>query len=107
MKDDFFRKLDEIKAFRAESQQNGGVPLLRLVEVAKQDTDQALIVRQFLLGCYNGSNRFDLTDFRRLDLNLFQDCLKVLAMDYGCFKEIHEYIENGSKLFQSWANGGH
>lgn len=47
MKDDFFRKLDEIKAFRVESQQNGGVPLLRLVEVAKQDTDQALIVRQF------------------------------------------------------------
>ena len=102
MKDDFFTKLANIDAFKAKSQDVGELALVRLVEIAQQSNTQALIVRGFLLGCYNGENRFDLTDFRRLDLEIFQDCLAVLAMDWSCKHEIHEYVPNGGNLFQSW-----
>lgn len=103
--DDFFLKLVQADTFKAKSQDVGELALVRLVEIAQQDSDQALVIRQFLIGCYNGSNLFNLTDFRRLDLSLFQDCMAVLAMDWGCKREIHEYIPNGSKLFQSWVKG--
>ena len=104
MKDDFFTKQAQAESFKAQVQKTGEVSLGQLYQIAQGDTDQSLIVRAFLLGCYNGENRFDLTDFRRLDLVVFQQCLSVLNMDWGCKREIHEYLPNGSKVFQSWVN---
>lgn len=105
MSKNLFVNLAMIDDFKAKSQEVGEDAVIRLAMIADRDTDQALIVRQFLLGCYNGSNLFNLTDFRRLDLAIFQDCMAVLAMDWGCKREIHEYVPNGSKLFQAWAKG--
>lgn len=80
--------------------------------MAKSDTGQSLVVRKFLLGCYDGQRfPFDLTDFRQLDLNLFQDCMAILAMDRSPTREVHEYLDgpeykglvNGGALFEQWA----
>jgi hypothetical protein len=103
IKNNLFAQLAKVDTFRAKAHEQGEPALQRLVVIAQQGTDQSLIVQKFLLGCYNGCYRFDLTDFRGLDLSIFQDCMSVLAMDWGLKKEVHEYIPNGSKLFQSWA----
>lgn len=103
VKDDFFKKLAQAENFKAQVQETGEVSLRQLYQIAQGNNAQALIVRAFLLGCYNGENRFDLTDFRRLDLVVFQQCLSVLNMNWGCKREIHEYLPDGAKVFSQWA----
>lgn len=83
-----------------------GVPALeRLAIIAKRDTGQAATVRLFLLGLYNGYRfPFDLTRLRGLDSDLFTACIDVLTMDArATVKEIHQYFENGTELFEAWA----
>lgn len=75
--------------------------LHRLVPVALRPSGQGRAVGRFLLGLYNGEDfPFDLTDLRSLDLVLFEDCLKVLMMDYSPELEVHERIQNGSRIWQ-------
>lgn len=78
-----------------------GIPaLMRLVKVAQSDTGQSQVCGRFLLGLYNGPcYRFDLTDFRRLDTALFDDCLSVLQMDANPIREVHRLIEDGDAVF--------
>jgi len=85
-----------------------GIPALhRLAKIAQRDTGQAVTVRLFLLGLYNGYRfPFDLTNFRVLDSDLFTDCMVLLTMDArATVQEIHQYLENGSELFEDWAQG--
>ncbi|MFL1616194.1 hypothetical protein GHT89_16480 [Acinetobacter baumannii] len=112
MKDKLFQQLHQEESFRQEAQEKGVPILKRLFEVAKSDTGQSLLVRKFLLGCYDGQRfPFDLTNFRQLDLNLFQDCMAILAMDRSPSREVHEYLDgpdykglvNGGELFEQWA----
>ena len=104
MKKSLFAQLAKVDTFRATAHEQGEPALHRLIKIANQDTGQSIVVRKFLLGCYNGSNHpFDLTDFRGLDLSIFQDCLAVLSMDWGLKKEVHQYVPDGGKLFQSWS----
>lgn len=79
-----------------------GIPaLLRLVKVALSDTGQSQVCGRFLLGLYNGPcYRFDLTDLRRLDAVLFDDCMSVLRMDANPVREIHNLIEDGDVVFR-------
>lgn len=99
-----FRQQAQIQDFKSKAQQNGGIALHRLVEIAHQDTGQSYVVRKFLLGCYDGQRfPFNLTDFRSLDLSIFQDCQAVLAMDWSPAKEVHSYVEDGSRVFEAWA----
>ena len=71
---------------------------------AGTDTGRSRRVAAFLLGCYNGTRfPFDLTDFRGLDYELFDDCMKVLRMDSQPLKEVHRYFENGGKRFEEMA----
>lgn len=64
--------------------------LLRLWEIANGHSGQCRVVARFLLGLYNGEDfPFDLTDFRSLDQEIFNDCLAVLTMDYHPEQEIH------------------
>lgn len=89
-----------------------GVPaLLRLVPIAQRDTGQSGVVGRFLLSLYNGNNYpFDLTELRRLDLAIFEDCLLLLRMDYQPTREIHDYLTKGEQVFthlvHCWANRG-
>lgn len=99
--------LQEVLARRKERmamEEPGKQALMRLFEVAQRDTGQSRRVASFLLGCYNGTRfPFDLTDFRDLDYELFDDCMTVLRMDSQPLQEVHRYFENGGKRFEEMA----
>lgn len=102
--------MNQILAYDAERQevQNDGLPALkRLIVIAMKDTGQAITVRRFLLGLYNGpSFPFDLTNLRGLDKQLYYDCIAVLTMDArATVQEIHRYIKDGGIIFENWAKG--
>lgn len=64
--------------------------LRRLWQIAQGHSGQCRYVAAFLLGLYNGQRfPFDMTNFRGLDAAIFQDCLKVLVMDYAPRAEVH------------------
>lgn len=42
-----------------------------------------------------------MTDLRRLDYELFDDCIAVLKMDFQPQKEVHRYFENGGAIWQA------
>lgn len=84
--------------------------LQNLTRVALQDSGQSRVVGRFLLGLYNGREyRFDLTDFRLLDGELFDDCLALLRMDNQPEREVHEHLVDGEAIFaklrQRYGNG--
>jgi hypothetical protein len=88
-----------------------GIPALqRLMVMARRDTGQSCRVAKFLLGLYNGHRfKFDLTDFRGLDAEVFDDCIKVLKMDADPRKEVCDYFDNGNlfeQLAEDWGLGG-
>lgn len=79
---------------------SGMQALNRLIPVAVRPTGQGRAVGRFLLGLYNGPEyRFDLTELRGLDLSKFEDCLRVLMMDYSPEVEIHERVPNGQAIW--------
>lgn len=83
---------------------DAGVEALeRLLPIAHGDSGQCGVVANFLLNLYNERFRFDLTDFRRLDRPIFNDCMAVLKMDFTPEKEVHRYFENGSQIWQKLA----
>lgn len=88
-----------------EIRTKGEAALRRLFDVATSDTGQAGVVAAFLLGLYNGSRfRFDLTELRRLDWALHDDCLAVLRMDHIALQEVHLYFADGGKRFEDLAD---
>jgi len=103
----FAARRAEIAAFQARLpalRTAGFEALQRLMPIAQCDTGQSQVIARFLLSLYNGDRfPFDLTDFRRLDLALFNDCMAVLAMDFSPEKEVHKYFENGGERFESLA----
>lgn len=94
------RQRQELKKFRAE----GVEALTRLLKIALGHSGQCRIVAMFLLSLYNG-NRFkmDLTDFRCLDREIFEDCLAVLKMDKRPAQEVHTYFKNGGQIWEKLA----
>ena len=80
----------------------GEAALHRLYSVAQGDTGQSGVVARFLAGLYNGQRvPFDLTDFRRLDDALYEDCMALLRMDARhCVQEVHNYVENGGRKWE-------
>ena len=82
----------------------GEAALQDLIPVAQGDTGQSGVVARFLLGLYNGARfPFDLTEFRRLDRDLFEKCLAVMTMDFQPAREIHEHLDDGSHIFEELA----
>lgn len=89
---------------RPAIQAAGEAALQRLYKVAIQHSGQCRIIARFLLGCYNGRRfPFDLTDFRAIDEELFQDCLAVLRMDARPEREVHLHFKFGGKKFEKLA----
>lgn len=71
--------------------------LKRLLPIAQGSSGQCRRVASFLLSLYNGDRfKFDLTDFRGLDRNIFNDCMAVLAMDFQPEMEVHMYFDLGN-----------
>lgn len=87
-----------------EIRKTGETALHELLPVALRDTGQSEVIARFLLGLYNGTRfPFDLSEFRRLDRELFNKCQQVLAMDFQPEKEVHRFFADGSELFESMA----
>lgn len=80
----------------------GVAALRRLFLVAQSDSGQCRFIARFLLGLYNGTRfPFDLTDFRVIDEQLFNDCMLVLRMDARITqKEVHCYFDRGGEMFE-------
>src|SRR5690554_241255 len=94
--------LQQMLERRRQTQTAGIAALQRLVKVARGDTGQSGVVGRFLLGLYNGPEfKFDLTDFRRLDQALHDDCMAVLRMDYTPVQEVHLYFKNGEEIWRA------
>ena len=78
--------------------------LARLLNIARGHSGQCRHVAAFLLGLYNGNRfKFDLTDFRCLDREIFEDCLEVLKLDYCPVREVHQYFKNGGRIWEDLA----
>lgn len=97
---DIVAMLAERDARQARAGAEGVPALRRLVAVAQRDTGQSRVVGRFLLGLWNGSDfAFDLTDLRALDAELHDDCLAVLRLDQYPVNEVHQYIEDGDRIW--------
>jgi hypothetical protein len=86
---------------RREEAIAAGLPALkRVLAVARRDTGQSQVCGRFLLSLYNGpAFPFDLTDLRRLDVELHDDCLAVLRLDASPEKEVHKYFVDGDRIW--------
>jgi hypothetical protein len=79
----------------------GLAALRRLLPTAQGKTEQGGVVASFLLGLYDGGRfPFDMTNFRRLDYRVLQDCMAVLQMDHSPTHPIHAYFPNGTKIWE-------
>lgn len=101
MRDIILTQLRHYEEQLPEVREAGIAALRRLLDVARSDTGQSGVVALFLLGLYNGRDfKFDMTELRRLDRELFEDCLTLLRMDHNPEKEVHQYFENGQDIWQ-------
>lgn len=65
-------------------------------------TSGARIIASVLCSLYNGNRcKVDLTDLRMLDQSNFEHVLNVLRLDYAPAKEVHEYFNNGSAIWEA------
>lgn len=98
------REIDQLHAQLPAIRMEGEAALRRLLPVAQRDTGQSSVVARFLLNLYNGERfPFDMTDLRRLDFDLFDDCIAVLKMDFQPAKEVHTYFTDGGKIWEALA----
>lgn len=75
--------------------------LQRLWAIANGHSGRAGTVARFLLGLYNGQRfPFDLSEFRKLDVATFEDCLQALQMDCRPHQEVHGVLGVGSEEFE-------
>lgn len=82
----------------------GEPALARLASMAVRPTGQGAVLGRFLLGLYDGQTYpFDLTELRGLDLDLFEDCLRVVMMDYSPEVEVHQRVPNGPAIWRELA----
>ena len=81
------------------------VALRHLWVIANGHSGQCRIVARFLLGLYNGTRfPFDMTDFRCLDSELFEECLTVLRMDNTPAAEVHVLLGVPGQAFEKLAD---
>jgi hypothetical protein len=74
------------------------------LNIARGHSGQCRYVAGFLLGLYNGERfKFDLTDFRCLDREIFDDCLEVLKLDHSPVQEVHCYFKDGGRIWEDLA----
>ena len=97
-------KREAYERARPAIEAEGKAALGRLWTIAQGDSGQCRHVAGFLLGLYHGGRfRFDLTDLRCVDSEIFDDCIAVLKMDSRPKQEVHMYFENGGAKFEALA----
>ena len=81
----------------------GLAALSRLLPVAQRDSGQSGVIARYLLSLYNGTAYpFPLTDLRKLDTALYQDCIALLHMDNRPEQEVHTYVANGEVIWDGF-----
>jgi hypothetical protein len=64
-------------------------------------TNSARVIASVLCSLYNGNRcKIDLTGLRLLDQANFEHVLSALRLDHSPVREVHEYFENGSALWE-------
>lgn len=102
--DEWLREIKQAKHAQEVAHAAGVPALRRLFKVANGNSGQCRKVAAFLLGLYNGQRfPFDMTDFRSVDAELFDDMMLVLRMDNRLLQEVHNYFENGGQAFEQLA----
>jgi hypothetical protein len=97
---DLAHRMRDAEQRRAVAREKGFSALKRILAVARRDTGQSRVCGRFLLSLYNGTAfPFDLTDLRRLDADLHDDCLAVLLLDQSPEKEVHQYFVDGDRIW--------
>lgn len=97
----FLDGLNSFEQHRTQARAEGLNALQRLADAARDDTGQSEIIGRFLLGLYNGyAYPFNLVSLRGLDIDLHDDCMAVLRLDYQPEQEVHEYLADGPELFR-------
>jgi hypothetical protein len=82
----------------------GEKALHRLLPIAQGDGIQNQVVRSLLLGCYNGQDfPIDPASLRVLNRSVMEDCIALLLMDPAPAMEVHQYVENGSSVYNGMA----
>ena len=72
---------------------SGEKALRRLFVIANGHSGQCRHIAAFLLGLYHGGRfRFDLTDLRCIDSELFDDCMTVLTMEVN---DLETWLSSG------------
>lgn len=98
------RELDARLAALPEIRLEGVAALRRLLPIAQRDHGASSVVARFLLNLYNGDRfPFDNTELRRLDYDVFDDCMAVLKMDFQPQREVHGYFDNGGAIWEKLA----
>ena len=104
MHDSMINELSQIWAYQKRRPviiKTGIQALHRLIPVALSRTDTGKIVGRFLLGLYDGATfRFELKHLNGLGVREFEDCLRLLEMDYMPEVEVHERIDHGDSVWQ-------
>lgn len=84
-----------------DARRRGLISLNRLVTVAQGDSGQSEVCGRFLLSVYNSKAFcFPMNELRRLQDDLWDDCIAVLAMDRSPFAEVHQLVEDGPRLWE-------
>jgi hypothetical protein len=101
---EFMREVMEARNQQKAAHEVGLPALRRLFKIAQGHSGQCRNVAAFLLGLYNGSRfPFDMTNFRAVDTEIFNDMLLVLRMDSRLIEEVHTYFDDGGQAFEQLA----
>lgn len=96
--------VDQTIRFKHSSFKLGVAALQRLVPIAQGSSNQSIIIALFLLSCHDTFRySFSLSEFRLLDLKIYQDCMAVLNLNWAPEKPLHGYLKNGDIIFQELA----
>lgn len=94
---------EKVRAAREAKLQDGPRSLAALLNTALRHvgTSGGRVCAQLLANLYNGDRvKFDLTDLKRLDQELFEHAMNAIRLCVETMTEPHAYFENGGDLFE-------
>lgn len=104
MNDSLINALSQVWAYQRRRPaiiRSGTQALNRLIPIALSRTPAGNTVGHFLLGLYDGATfRFNLKHLHSLGVSEFEDCLRVLEMDYMPEVEVHQRIDQGESVWK-------
>lgn len=96
--------VDQKIRFKHTAFKPGVAALQRLVPIAQGSNNQSSIVALFLLSCHDTFRySLPLSEFRLLDLKIYLDCMAVMNLNWSPEKPLHDYLKNGSAVFDELA----